>query len=127
MGIDYLDYTYPDEARDCEGVAVDPVTKDIYFFSKHWNHHQSEVYRYKWALREEGKSMRLEYITTLPLLTVTGADISPSGNTLAITNLWQGFSYTKPDGMSCKDYLKSNAYSYCELQLHAMDQIEAIA
>ena len=125
--IEYLDFTYPDESRDCEGVAVDPDTNDIYFFSKHWHNHQSEVYRYPWSLRQEGKSMKLEYITTLPLLTVTGADISPSGNTLAITNLWEGFSYTKPDGMSWKDYLKDNAYSYCSLKLQAMQQIEAIA
>jgi hypothetical protein len=125
--IDYLDYTYPDEARDCEGVAVDPNTNDIYFFSKHWTLSISEVYRYKWSLREEGKSMRLEYITTLPLLTVTGADISPSGNTLAITNLWTGFSYTKPDGMQWSDWLKGNEHSYCSLNLHQMEQMEAIA
>merc|ERR1712013_168042 len=69
------------------------------------------------------KRSDIEYLD----FTVTGADISPSGNTLAITNLWEGFSYTKPDGMSWKDYLKDNAYSYCSLKLQAMQQIEAIA
>jgi hypothetical protein len=125
--IDYLDFTYPDYNHDCEGVAVDPNTRDIYFFTKDWDHHKSEVYRYPWSLRKQGKSMTLEHITTLPLLTVTGADISPTGNTLAITNLWEGFSYTKPDGMDWADYLKNNQNSYCSLDLEAMEQMEAIA
>ena len=125
--IDYLDFTYPDYNHDCEGVAVDPNTHDIYFFTKDWDHHRSEVYRYPWSLREKGKSMTLEHITTLPLLTVTGADISPSGNTLAITNLWEGFSYTKPDGMDWADYLKNNQNSFCSLKLNQMEQMEAIA
>jgi len=126
--VDYLDFYYPPGYTfDCEALAVDPITHDIFLFTKDWVNYQSNVFRYPWALREEGKSMMLEYITTLPLLTVTGADISPTGNTLAITNLWEGFSYTKPAGVSWGDYLKTQQNSYCKLAFNQLPQMEAIA
>ena len=52
---------------------------------------------------------------------------SPSSNSLALTNLWEGYSYTKPDGASWADYLSANKDNFCTLDLEQMDQMEAIA
>ena len=125
--IEYLDFTYPGYNHDCEAMAVDPITHDIFLFTKDWTEYKSEVYRYPMSKREAGKSLTLEYITTLPMKYVTGADISPTGNTLAITNLAEGYSYTKTAGVSWGDFLKGYGSYFCTLRINYLPQMEAIA
>ena len=69
----------------------------------------------------------LEYVTTLPLMLVTGADISPSGDTLALTNYGEGWSWSKSDRLtSWVDFLRTGP-SPCTLPLKTEMQREAIA
>ena len=63
-----------------------------------------------------GDPKTMEYITTFPIWSVTGADISPSGDTLALINYHEGFSWSKPAGWAWADYLRTNP-SACTLVL----------
>ena len=68
----------------------------------------------------------LEYIGLLNHRDVTGADISPAGDTLAIACYDDGWSYTLPDGMTWVEYLALDPSPTCELQLAEENQRESI-
>merc|ERR1712013_442786 len=98
---------------------------------------QSQILTRTVIIRSESRDLTLNILISpilMRVVTAKGLLLTPiptistsSPSTGTITNLREGFSYTKPDGMSWKDYLKDNAYSYCSLKLQAMQQIEAIA
>ncbi len=85
-----LELTYPDgEARDCETIAVDPVSGDLLLVTKSWTGPAS-VYR-KPAPLEPGGPYELELVAELdfsapPLsgIATTGGDVSPLGDRLVI-------------------------------------------
>ena len=62
---------------------------------------------------------------SLPYKFVTGADISPSGDTLALTNYGEGWSWSKPDGLPWVDFLKTEP-TPCNMPLKKEMQREAI-
>ena len=97
--IEHIQVKYPDDAHDCEALAVDPLNGDILLFTKNHQHNESRVYTvpHGWD-----NPRILEYVTTLPLMLVTGADISPSGDTLALTNYGEVWSWSKPNRLTIK-------------------------
>ena len=122
--IEHIQVKYPDDAHDCEALAVDPLNGDILLFTKNHQHNESRVYTvpHGWD-----NPRILEYVTTLPLMLVTGADISPSGDTLALTNYGEGWSWSKSDRLtSWVDFLRTGP-SPCTLPLKTEMQREAIA
>ena len=122
--IEHIHIKYPDHAYDCEAMAVDPFNGDILLFTKSHNHNESKVFKvpHGWD-----NPKTLEYVATLPYMLVTGADISPSGDTLALTNYGEGWSWHKPDGHKrpWADFLKTRPTS-CSLTLKQELQREAI-
>jgi hypothetical protein len=85
-------FTYPDGPQDVEALAVDPVEGTVFVFSKG---DSSTVYR----VPEDGGDA--EVVATLPLATVTAAELSPDGVTLAVhtlrtTHLWRRASVDEP-------------------------------
>ena len=80
--------------------TVDQQTGDIFLFTKDRKNSISEVYRYPWPQSESQNPFTLEHIGTLPLFWITGGDISPDGNILALTNKQEAFSFTKPENIS---------------------------
>ena len=93
-GIWYL-YSY-----DCEALTVDQQTGDIFLFTKDRKNSISEVYRYPFPQSASKNPFTLEHIGTLPLFWITGGDISPDGNILALTNKQEAFSFTKPSNIT---------------------------
>ena len=79
--------------------TVDQQTGDIFLFTKDRKHSISEVYRYPYPQSESQNPFTLEHIGTLPLFWITGGDISPDGNILALTNKQEAFSFTKPSNI----------------------------
>ncbi len=87
---DVITLTYPDGARNCETMMVDPVTRDIYLVTKDVDG-ESEVYR-KHAPHKDGESAVLELVTTLTFGTgalagdkkTTGGEFSPDGAWIVI-------------------------------------------
>jgi len=135
-----------DPIHEASGLAVSRMNPGVLYThpdSQHTNHVWAMAYgaqvriprssieyldfTYPMSKREAGKSLTLEYITTLPMKYVTGADISPTGNTLAITNLAEGYSYTKTAGVSWGDFLKGYGSYFCTLRINYLPQMEAIA
>ena len=121
--IEHIHVKYPDHAYDCEAMAVDPFNGDILLFTKNHEHHESKVFKvpHGW---DDPKT--LEYVATLPYKLVTGADISPSGDTLALTNYSEGWSWNKPDGLPWVDFLRTEP-TPCSLPLKQEMQREAIS
>ena len=69
-----------------------------------------------------------EHVATLPLFWITGADISPDGRTLVLTNKQEAFQYSKTeDGLSWTEFLLNNPEPTCILNLNEEEQREAIA
>jgi len=124
--IEDLQVRYPDFSYDCESLAVDQTTGDIFLFTKDRENSISNVYRYPYPQSEANNPFTLEHVATLPLYWITGGDISPDGNILALTNKQEAFSFTKPDGMSWTEFLM-NIPEPCILQLEEEKQREAIA
>jgi len=124
--IEDLQVRYPDFSYDSEALTVDQTSGDIFMFTKDRENSISEVYRYPFPQSEANNPFTLEHVATLPLFWITGGDISPDGNTLALTNKQEAFSFTKPEGMSWTEFLVNNPEP-CILQLEEEVQREAIA
>ena len=124
--IEDLQVRYPDFSYDCEALTVDQTSGDIFMFTKDRENSISEVYRYPFPQSEANNPFTLEHVATLPLFWITGGDISPDGNTLALTNKQEAFSFTKPEGISWPEFLVNNPEP-CNLQVEEEVQREAIA
>jgi len=113
----------PDENHDCEAMAVDPDTLDILLFTKNWDLDESYVYRVPEG--SPGQVREMEYVGLLKHKEVTGADISPAGDTLAIGCYEEGWSYSLPAGQTWVEYIASDP-TPCFLQLGIENWREAI-
>ena len=122
--IEHIHIKYPNNAHyDCEAMAVDPYNGDILLFTKNHDHHESKVFK---VPHGSGDPKTLEHIVDLPYKLVTGADISPSGDTLALTNYEEGWSWSKRDALPWADFLRGGP-TPCSLKLRHEEQREAIA
>ena len=83
-GIDAISFTLPDRPRDMEAMAVDPLTRDIYLFSKR-EKNEINVYRLPYPQSADTIS-EAQFVTHLPVTQVTAADISPDGSEVLIKN-----------------------------------------
>merc|ERR1712113_704458 len=90
---EHIHVRYPAEIFDAEAMAVDPLNGDILIFTKDHTNAVCNVFK-------------------VP----HGAGISPSGDTLALINYHEGFSWSKPAGWAWVDYLRTNP-SACTLVL----------
>jgi len=124
--IEVLQVRYPDFSYDCEALTIDPVTRDIFLFTKDREEEISEVFRYPAPQSESLNPFTLEHVGTLPLYWITGGDISPSGSILGLTNKQVAFGLTKPDGQDWAQFLASGP-EICTLHLEDEEQRESIA
>jgi len=124
--IEDLEVRYPGFSYDCEALMVDPETYDIIFFTKDRKESISEVYRYPYPQSETLNPFTLEHVGTLPLFWITGGDISPSGEFLAVTNKQEAFGLTKPSGSTWTEFLSTSPQT-CTLDLEVEEQRESIA
>ena len=123
--IETIKVAYPDRNYDCEGMVVDPDTLDIILFTKHST---SDVF---WVPPvgpggSSGEVRELELVGLLNHRDVTGADISPSGDVLALACYDDGWSYSKPDDQTWVEYLATDPEPTCELKLASENQRESI-
>ena len=121
-----IEVMYPDRPYDCEALAVDPVTGDLLLFTKDREEAISEVFRVPNGSPLPGEVQILEHIGTLALYWVTGGNISPSGDILALTNKEEAWSFSLPAGQTWVEYLSTSPVP-CTLELEEEEQREAIA
>lgn len=88
---DVINLIYPDGPHDAEALIVDPWTKDIYIITKD-TRAGLYVTRYPQNLQ---KATMLVKLGTLPVSTVTAADITPDGKQILIKNYDNVFYWTR--------------------------------
>lgn len=93
---DAINLAYPDGRHNAEALMVDPSTKDIYVITK-----DSVAGVYVARYPQNTKELtRLTLLGTLPISTVTAADISADGSQIVIKNYDNVFYWKKSAGES---------------------------
>ena len=87
---------YP--GHNCKAMAVDPLNGDILIFTKSHQPRGSMVFKVPQRLGDS-RTKTLEYVTTLPDMLVTAADMSPSGDILYLSNNHEGWRWRKPNSL----------------------------
>jgi hypothetical protein len=117
-----FEFTYPDRPHDAEAMAVDPLTGDMYIFSKEETA-PSKIFRAKAPL----KSGELEYVADINSNWLNGADFSPSGRELLVRNYTSVFYWTRPADKTWSATLSSPPNKEIRLQMKDNYYGEAIA
>jgi hypothetical protein len=134
-----IEFAWPDGARDCEAVAVDPVRGEVLLVSK--KRVPPELFRL--PLRPKDGVQAAELVGTLSGITqpreeelrenpvygryrsqVSGADLSPNGRVLAILNYSRIYFFIRPAGRAWSQDLLGRAGA---LDFPWLPQAEAIA
>ena len=119
-------FSYPNYP-DCEALAIDPKNGDMYFFTKHNAHTTTEVYTYPASQQRPNSNHQLEYLGHMDILQVTGADITPEGHKLGISNYGgHGYGVERPSGTPWRDYFRTNPRP-CSFDVAPEDQRESLA
>ena len=79
---------FPDGPVNCEGLAYDPVTKQLVLFTKEFL--QCRLFGFDVRDWAEDQSVTAEFITSFQLPLVTGADISRDGKHLVLVTYGPG-------------------------------------
>lgn len=98
--VDNLEYTYPDGLHDAEGMAMDPLTGDLYVFSKE-QESPSKIFRAKAPL----SGGVFEQVGTMDATNLNAADFSPSGRELLVRDYMQVFYWSRPADKTWLDVL----------------------
>lgn len=99
---DVINLLYPDGSHNAEALIVDPWTKDIYIITKD-TVAGLYVARYPQNIREATTMVKLG---TLPISTVTAADITVDGKQILIKNYDNVFYWTRNQGESIAQCLQ---------------------
>jgi hypothetical protein len=99
-GVDALTLDYPDGPHDSEGFMVDPVSGQLYVVTKAQTN--AQVFAAPAGL-PGGSTTALTQVAAisagyLPALFVTGADVSPQGDTVALRTYTNVLMYQRPAG-----------------------------
>ena len=101
-GVATLTFTYPDGPHDAEGFLVDPSTGQLFVVSKDLGGGVARVYRAP-ANLAAGSTTALTQVATVSLgmwQGVTGADITPNGDVLALRTYLSVFLFPRTAGQS---------------------------
>lgn len=107
--VDSIKFTLEGGPRDTEAVIVDPLTRDIYIFSKN-EKKKIRVFRlpYPQSVTEVTEA---EYVMSLPIVKVCAADISPDGQEILIKNYTQVFYWRRQGNESIQEILERDPVS----------------
>lgn len=117
---DAINLIYPDGFHDAEALLVDPRTKDIYILTKDQN---AGLYVARYP-QNTGAATRLIKLGTLPISTVTAADISPDANGILVKNYNSVFYWARKKDQTLLDCFRQTPL---RLAYHKEPQGEAIA
>ena len=91
-------------------MVVDPLNGDILLFTKNNQRQESKVYKVPQGYGDS-KTKEFEFVTTLPNTVVTGAEISPDGDILAVTYNGDGGRWWRNPGLvPWADFLKTEIH-----------------
>jgi hypothetical protein len=104
-GIDSIKFRLPDRNRDAEAFFVDPVTKNIYIFSKR-ERPSINVYVLTYPQLTDRISTAT-FVMQLPYTYIAAADISADGNEVIIKNYEDVYYWKKKGTESVEELLKT--------------------
>lgn len=101
--IDSIKFILPDGKRDSEAMMIDPMTSDLYIFSKR----EENVNLYLLpAPQSETEIITAQFVTSLPFTQINAADISADGKEILIKNYNHVYYWKLNDNESIKEALK---------------------
>jgi len=100
--IDSIKFVLPDGKRDSEALVVDPLTSDIYVFSK--REKQVNLY-FLPAPQSTQEIITAQFVTQLPLTQINSAAISPDGSEVLLKNYIHVYYWHKKKNQALKDLL----------------------
>jgi len=120
--VQVMNYSYYDDHRNCEGLAVDPTSKTILLVSKE---KQSECYVYAlpWPKNDPTKATVARKIATLIIPPATAMDVSPDGRRAVVLTYGNAYEYTRGEG---EDWAKAFSRKPCEIVVPERIQGESI-
>lgn len=101
--VDSIKFILPDGKRDSEALMIDPLTKDIYVFSKREKNVNLYMLPYP---QSTTKVITAQFVLQLPLTQINSADISPDGAEVIIKNYNHVYYWYKTSDESLKELLK---------------------
>ncbi|MHC4399490.1 MAG: SHD1 domain-containing protein [Planctomycetota bacterium] len=89
-------YSYEDDHRNCEAVAVDPTTKTLLFVTKE---REAKCYAYAlpWPEGNPKKALVARRIGTLELPLVTSMDVSPDGRRAVVLTYGNAYEFVREE------------------------------
>jgi len=108
-GVDTLTLSYPDGPHDAEGLFVDPTTRDVFVVTKDFVGGVAGVYRAPAAVAGNS-TIAMSKVATVSLgflQGVTGADITPAGDVIALRTYVGVFLFPRTAGSSIATALSS--------------------
>jgi len=87
-------FSYEDDHRDCEAVAVDPTDKTILLVAKEWSI-KCRAYALPWPKEESEKALVARPIATLNIPIATAMDVSPDGRRAVVLTYVNAYEYTR--------------------------------
>lgn len=92
--IETINFSYEDDHRDCEAVAVDPTTKTIFFVTRERGQ-SCYVYALPWPPHVPNKAFVARKIATLKLPATTAMDISSDGRRAVVLTYVSAYEYVR--------------------------------
>lgn len=131
IAAEFFTLKYPDQAHNAESLVIDPLSGDLYIFTKH-SLGETQVFKAKAPLAN-GETRVMTYITTLYINTdsdvkadrlVTAADFAEDRSLLLLRTLNSVFGWTVEPNQSIESALKN---APCEFYSETEKQGESIA
>jgi hypothetical protein len=91
-----IPYSYEDDHRDCEAVAVDPADRTILLATKQFEL-ASYVYAIDWPDNEPKKALVARRIATLKIPLVTAMDVSPDGRRAVVATYGNAYEFLRKE------------------------------
>lgn len=120
--VDEIKFRLSDGARDTEAMTIDPVTKEIFIFSKRES--QVNLYKLSGPLSTTETMTAEKVLERLPFTLIVAADISKDGSEILAKNYDQVFYWKRLPGESIETAIAKTPFT---LPYAAEPQGEAIA
>ena len=120
--VQVINYSYEDDHRNCEAVAVDPTDKTILLVTKE-KESTCYVYALAWPANDPTKATTARKIATLKIPPATAMDISPDGRRAVVLTYGHAYEYTRRDG---ENWAAAFSRKPCEIVLPPRIQGESI-
>ena len=92
--VQVIHYSYEDDHRNCEAMAIDPTDRTILLVTKE-RKSKCRVYALAWPKNDPKRATSARKIAKLKLPSVTAMDISPDGRRAVVLTYGNAYEYTR--------------------------------